>query len=95
MFLFQLCVPWVLPEGNNEGLSSSLHLSSYVASLPFLWLVRFHPDKAILGLSAEESLKGAHCMQPLALSLSFQGLTKYVQQAPISEIQMAPLQLQS
>lgn len=36
-----LCVSWVLPGGNNKGLSSSLHLSSYIASLPFLYLHQF------------------------------------------------------
>lgn len=47
---------WVVPEANNEGLSSSLHLS-YIASLPLLLLDQIHPDMAVLGQSTEQDLK--------------------------------------
>lgn len=95
MFLLQLllCVPWVVPEGNNKGLSPS-HLSSYAASLPLVY-IRFHRDQAILGLSLEQPLKEKTLCILVSPSLSFKGLSKHELRGPILESHMASLRLQS
>lgn len=51
---WSVCLGW-RPKGNNEELSSSLHLSCYIASLPLAQTQHFS-DTAILGLRAEQAL---------------------------------------
>lgn len=45
---WSVCLGWRL-KANNENLSSSLHLRSYIASLPLAWWQCFSTLTAILG----------------------------------------------